>query len=243
MKNKSQLLIAEVENASDIEAIQAAFEKKLAAMGLDQALSVASVEFGDDDDILVQFEDREGEIYSVSFMYDEKEGAQAFPIADDSDKDIDDEETESSEVAFDLGAFNPVVMQRDGKEFVDLKDLSWLDEEVFMMILQAAGLPAMEVKIPGGGKYDAFGNFYKNESINEIFLTRIIGGKRVRVQAVRRLRKRRLTPKQRAGIRKAVAKRKRYKAQIARKRKRSLAVRQRMHIKSVHLPKGFRVRR
>lgn len=247
MKSKSQIVLDELESSPDqiqAEIIAGEFQKKLEATGLSSLVSVSSVEFGEDSDILVNFEDADGELYSLSFMYDEEEGPQAFPILDDSDKGLDDEDddAEPNEVAFDLGAFNPSIITHEKTQVVNLTDLSWLEPEILLLMLQGCGLEVLPADVPSYST-DAFGNFIKNESMNELFITRISHGKRVRVQAVRRLRKRRLTSKQRAGIRRAVMTRRREKTQIARSRTKSLAVRKRMHIKPVHLPKGFRVRR
>lgn len=77
------------------------------------------------------------------------------------------------------------------------------------------------------------------EEIEERSITVIRGGKKVRKKVIRKRRKKRLTAKRKASIRKAVRKKKAKKAQIQRKRKRSLNVRKRAKLK--RKPKNLRV--
>lgn len=223
----------------DSESIINAFDKKISDFGLEDQMSTVDVSFEDEGEIQVTFSDSDDELYSLLFSYDQKDGPQAFSIsAEDNDED------ESDELVADLDLYNPAVVATPSGSYMNLSDLSWMDADIFSSLMQIAGF---DVDLDDNGSpsktYDAFGNIYKNEDICEVYLTRVVGGKKVRVQAVRRVQKRRLTPKQRAGIRKAVAKRKREKNLINRHRAKSLAVRKRLHIKSSKLPKGFRVKR
>ena len=75
-------------------------------------------------------------------------------------------------------------------------------------------------------------------------VTVVRGGKRERLPVVRKRHRRRLTPKERAGIRKGVKTRRSKKSQSDRKRKRSLRVRKRLKLKKSNVDKKkFRVSR
>lgn len=232
----------------DPEIIIHAFEKKLHQFKLDDFVFVDNVEVGKDGDINITFLDEEGNPYVLVFSYDEKEGPQAFAITDDSDDKDDDKEDEesedqdSSQYEFDLAPLNPVIAQTPMGSYINLGDLSWLDCDTMLSLLNVAGLGIEGCKIPHP-KYDEFGNFLKNESIDEIYRTVVRAGKPVRINFLRRTRKRRLTAKQRAGIRRGVMKRKREKNQIQRNRRKSALVRKRRHLKPSHLPPGFKARR
>lgn len=252
MKKKAEVLLDQVTamyDPLDKDVIHTAFEKKLAEFNLSELIHIDSVDIGPEGDIVVTFGDASEDTYALLFTYDEKEGPQAFAINPDDDIDAEEDEEDSgedtdgdSELVSDLGAYNPSIIQTEFGPYINLGDLSWVDVSVMMTLLQIAGFCIDPVTFPSD-TYDAFGNIVRNESINEIIVTRVIGGKKVRVQAVRRIRKRRLTSKQRAGIRRAVQKRKREKNQIARHRNKSLAVRKRLHLRPSHLPKGYKVRR
>jgi hypothetical protein len=74
---------------------------------------------------------------------------------------------------------------------------------------------------------------------NEAFLTVIRGGKKVKKKLIRKKRRIRPNAKKRAGYKIAARKRKLHKAQSARKRKRSIAIRNRQHLKTK--PKNMRL--
>ena len=152
----------------DPEIIIHAFEKKLHQFKLDDIVFVDSVDVGKDGDINVTFLDEEGNPYVLVFSYDEKEGAQAFAITDDSDDKEDDKEDEESEdetgsqYEFDLASFNPVIAQTAMGSYINLGDLSWLDCDIMLSLLRIAGMHIEGIKVPMP-KYDEFGNFLKNE--------------------------------------------------------------------------------
>jgi hypothetical protein len=249
MKTKSEILIEEAEEGLyeplDADDIKVAFEKKLYDLDID--LAVSNIEIGEDGDIAVSLIDADKIPYTISFQYDEKDGPQAFVITDGlsvSDDEEEDEEADDddSETLFDLRHYNPAMVQTPVGTYINLCDLSWLTGELLGAMLMAAGI---EFEIPVITKTikDEYGQFISNESMDELFVNRVVHGKVKRVQAVRRVRKKRLTPKQKAGIRRAVMKRKREMRSIIRNRRKSIAVRKRRHLKTSHLPKNFRVRR
>jgi hypothetical protein len=96
----------------------------------------------------------------------------------------------------------------DEGEVVNLVDPSWLEESVFMAIL-SSDLEA---------------------ELEEKFQFVIRGGKKVKKKLVRNKRRKVLTAKQRAGIKKATRSRKAKKGQTARKRKISNKLRKRMKL-------------
>lgn len=77
------------------------------------------------------------------------------------------------------------------------------------------------------------------EPLAEAFLTVIRKGKRVKKMLKRKKRKKPLTGKRKMGVRRAVMKRKRTQRQALRKRRKSLAIRDRAHLK--HKPKNYKV--
>ena len=138
--------------------------------------------------------------FEVHFYVDSEGIPQALVFEED---DEDDYYTYSLE-----GIASKTVLGEADNEVVNLLEPAWLEESVLMDILS---------------------NDIETE-LEERFQFVIRGGKKVKKKLVRRLRRRPLTAKQKAGIRKAVAKRKSKKAQTARKRKISNKLRKRMKL-------------
>jgi hypothetical protein len=241
MKSKSKTFLEDLELALEplsSEIIKQAFQNMLARFNMDKSVYVDEVEVGSEGDISVNFLDSEGDSYELLFTYDEDDGAQAFAIDDSEDDDNDEDLT----IAADIGQLNPAIVQTQLGSYVNLGDLSWLDKDTFIDMLLMLDFP-LELEDEYKPKQDEFGNFLKTESITEIFRNIVKAGKRVRVSLVRRRRKKILTPAQRAGIRKAKIKRRRSMGKALRKRRKSLLVRKRLHLKAGHLPRGFKIRR
>lgn len=253
-KSISQTLLEDLESIVleplSSESIATAFEKKLAQFGLDKVLQVMGAEVGEDGDVSVELMDKDDNTYVLVFIYDEKEGPQGFVLSDKDEakkskkkkakkEENDDEDVE---LAFDLAPLNPSVVKTAFGDYMNMSDLSWLDQDTLMGMLMAAGCP-IGIAILPKAKQDEFGQFLRNESMDEAFRIIIKGGRKVRVPLVRRLRKKRLTPRQRMGLRKAAMKRKLHSAQAMRKRRKSLALRKRLHLKPGKVPRGFKLRR
>jgi len=206
-----------------------------------------------DEGIYVDFADMEGDVLSAFFTYDDEEGAHV--IVDDSDdesdfnenvkeffnmdmvqpqmipydqEDIDKEfEPEDDNVSLDtkevellvvdLSSIEPPLIEAMGETYINLTELSWMTDSVLLAILNADEIEDMEEE----PEFD-FG---------EAQTTVVRGGKKVRVVLVRRKRRKRLSPKQKAGIRKGVLKRRSQKGAIQRKRKKSLKLRKRLNIR------------
>lgn len=118
------------------------------------------------------------------------------------------DEDEEEDYVFSLDGIASKHKSDDG-EVVNLVDPSWLEESVFIDILTSD----------------------LESELEEATQFVIRGGKKVKKKLVRNKRRKILTPKQRAGIKKAVRSRKSKKGQTARKRKISNKLRKRMKLK------------
>ncbi len=96
---------------------------------------------------------------------------------------------------------------------INTNDFSWVDEETLFRILD-------------GENEEDF-----DDDFDEAFTYVIRDGKKVKKKLVRQKRRKRLTAKQKQGIRKGVRSRRAKKGQIARKRKKSLKIRGRKNLK------------
>ena len=210
------------------ESITDSFNKKLDPF----ELMIDEVDIGDDGDIIVNIQDAEGGVYSILFMYDIEDGPQALFITDD----------EEDQTIFSLDFLNPSIVTTFYGTYINLSDLSWLDEKTLLVLLKLAGLPMSLLVNLDTAKYDEFGQLLNPTSesleLNELFKTVVRKGKKIRVPLIRRVKKKRLTPRQKMGLRRGALKRKRKMAQAIRKRKKSVAVRNRQHIKKAKLPKS-----
>ena len=225
--------------------IKKAFAQKLEYLDI-EGVVVEDVDIEMDGDIVVSFSDSEGDEVAILFQVD---GDEIEAIV------LDDEEFEGEEdemLVIDLSPLNPSVYEVEslGLKYLNLTDLSWLNKSALVSLLQAGevGLdaddvdPSTQKKDPLGHKIDQDLGYYESLDERSVVVTR--GGKRVKLSVVRRKRRKRLTAKQRQGIRKSVLKRKAKKTQIQRKRKRSLNLRKRMGLKrqKAGFRKKFKVR-
>lgn len=228
-----------------VDRIEAAFDDLFYKLGIEGYFFFHDVEFGTDNDIIVSFTDEEENIYTLTFVNDIDEG----PCLLFDDSEGEDEEEEVTLVQ--LKQYNVPTIQTDAGDYVNVSDLSWMDGEILLDIIKLAGFPIEIVGEPSIVSYDEFGNLAQKvecltndkdylDGICEIFKVAIRGGRKVKLNLVRR-RKKRLTPKQKAGLRKAKVKRKRSMRKALVKRKKSLKLRKKAKIKSKHLPKGLRV--
>lgn len=211
------------------ESILKSFNLKLEKFGL----TIDEIDVGDKGDIIVNILTPDKEVYPILFMYDIMDGPQALFVSDEKD----DEQT-----VFSLDFLNPSIVTSFYGTYVNLSDLSWLDDKTLIVMLRLAGLPIdLLVKIDCI-KRDEFDQVLNPTcealELNELFKTVIRKGKKIRVPLIRRVKKKRLTARQRMGLKKAARSRKRKSAQIARKRKKSIAIRNRQHIKKTKLPKS-----
>lgn len=204
--------------------IQRAFNARISKLGL-EGVWVNEVETDIGGDALVTFVDEDNDSMEVLFTYDPDEGAIAVVLEEDEFDDVNDEE----DIDFvDLDALGPKLIDMGGEDpAIDLINLNWLSESALMAILN-------------------IGDFLDDDkdsdsTVDEASTVVVRGGKKVRLALVRRKRKKRLTPKQKAGFKKAARKRKAKSGQISRKRKKSLKLRKRSGLK-VNKNKRLKVR-
>lgn len=183
-------------------------------MSLDfEGVTVNDVEVEPSGDTIVSFVDEDKDEMVVLFSYDDEDGATAVILQEFDDGDSEDDNDEIEVEIIDLNPLEPKI--KDGK-FIDMVDLSWLNSSGLFAILNAG---------------DYFDDEDDNDDVSERSVFVVRGGKKVKLALVRRKRRKRLTPAQRAGVRKAVRKRKAKKGQINRSRKKSLKLRRRSKLK------------
>ena len=192
-----------------------AFNQRLEKLGIEGVhVSDVSVEYGGD--AVVTFRDEDNSEMDILFTYDEEEGAVAINL--DDRQDYFDDEADDIDLV-DLDPLEPKMLDYgDGNIGFDLLDLKWLNADAVIAIVNIGDF--LDVPDQEG-----------SENVSEAMTTVIRGGKRVRVPLVRRRRRKRLSSRQRAAIRKGVRTRKKKKAQISRKLKKSLKFRKRLGIK------------
>jgi hypothetical protein len=241
----------------DLTTAMTALSKRLTMLRID-GIQVDDMEADEDGNIVVTFTDYEDNSLDVVFNYG-PEGACAIIVGDGGD--VEDEDN----IVIDLDTLGVPLVDTKVGPYINLMELSWLSKATLETILTAGALLDKTVNIQQRSlTRDAVGNIiiaqsegYEydlesitlDESINEVlengeivevaYKTVVRGGKKVRRPLVRRMRKKRLTPKQRAGIKKASRTKKGSKSKA--KRKRSSMLRRRLHLHPVKARKGMRV--
>lgn len=196
----------EVERAS-AEEIKKAINKRMEDLEL-EGVKVDSVSLEIDGETLVTFVDDDNNEMVVLFSYNDEGAEVIFLDADDADKE--DAELEM----IDLDGLEPKIFKiNKDKSEIDLINNKWMTDGFFQALFDAGPVATSE------------------QLINEITTFVVRGGKKVKVNLVRRKRKRRLTPAQKAGIKRGARKRKQNKNAISRKRKKSLKLRKRSKLK------------
>jgi len=240
-------------NIPDSQAVKSSIENRINFLGI-EGVFVDEVEVDIDGDIIVTFVDEDDDEMDVVFAYDPEDGAIA--IIQDDDDDAEDS------LIVDLGGLAPSVTKTPFGTYLNLIDLSWMNKSAFLTLFQAGQLDndddddvedyednseesEDDERLP-----DPYGYIDTSESVEEneehidearkVYVVR--GGKKLKLAIVRKVRRKILTGKQKAGIRKAVMKRKAKKSVTSRKRKRSLRVRSRLKLKKPkNLAKGQKV--
>jgi len=241
----------------DAESVVHAFQNRLKYFNI-EGVKVAEVEVDFEGDVIVHFSDHDGDEMGLLFTVDPDEGVEALVLDDD-----DHEEGDATII--DLDPLTPPVIESPFGTYVNLTDLSWLNKSTLMSIFLAGDIGdddsvdlvrrnievdayGHKLSVPAESKDKDKGVEIEREDIEEDgeivesgFKVVVRGGKRIRLPIVRRKRKRRLTARQLAGVRKGALKRKQKKAQTSRKLKKSLKVRKRAGIKKQALKPGQRV--
>jgi hypothetical protein len=244
-------ILAKIEPISS-EKIKLSFQERLAELGFDEIM-VDDVEVDIDGSINITFVDSDNDELEVLFIYDEEEGPLAIPF------DGEDEFSEEEITIIDLDPLSPKVVKTKYGTFLDLVNLDWLNTTTVNAILSVGEIqgdePVSDIEPAAnnetnrvwhylyGFKEDMEGIDSEDDiTIDEARKISVIrGGKRVRLPVVRKIRRKIMTGKQKASIRRAVRKRKVKQARTNRKRKRSLKVRKRMGVKTVKLSKFQKV--
>lgn len=235
----------------DASGAKLSLNRKLVTLGI-QGIQIEEIEADEENNVVVTFSDFENNVLDVVFSYDE-DGASAIIVGDD--KDQDDEEN----IVVDLDPLGVPVVSTPFGFYINLLVLDWLSKSTLETIFIAGALLEPKASHSHYAK-DAFGNLLvapvesyefdlekieidskmSEGAIDEVIYKIVVrGGKKERRPLVRRLRKKRLSPKQRAGLRKASRTRKSAKSKM--KRKLSLKVRKRLHLKPQKMRKGMRV--
>lgn len=218
------------------EAVKSGLEKRLAGLGI-EGISVDSVECAGGD-CIVDFVSADGDVLTVVFGYDDEEG-EAYAVVYDGEEGDDGES-----VVIDLDPLAPGVIKAKDGVYLDLVAPMWLNKTSLLALLDAGEFADMEDRselATVAQHYDEFGHILPNpvESLEEAFKVVIRGGQRVKLPVIRRRRKKRLSSKQRAGLRRAALTRKSPASKM--KRRKSLMLRKRMKLKKGGLPKGMKV--
>lgn len=236
----------------NVETAKVSLTKKLAMFGMEN-IDIESIEADEEGNIKVVFVDCEDNSLEVLFSYNDEDGACAIIVDPDGGKDEDD-------VLVDLGPLGVSFISTPHGSYIDLMNLEWLNKSTMETILTAGALldkksSATNVKkdaygnlmvIPAEGysydldKIEVENSINEGEEIVEVAYRVVVrGGKKVRRPIVRRKRRRRLSAKQRAGIRKSSRTRKTGKSKL--KRRKSALLRKRLHLKPMKSRRGFRV--
>lgn len=235
----------------DPEAIRKAFESRIKKFKIEDVI-VGDVEVDFEGNITVEFIDLEGDFIEVLFVHDEDEGSLAIVLDDD-----DDDESDAELVIIDLDALAPPIRKSVFGNYLDVSQLDWMNKTALDAILIAGDIGMDdddeeddEIEVDQTGFDNNFLRALENskpilygtrEDMNELMKTVIRGGKKVRLPVVRKIKRKRLSAKQKAGFRKAARKRKTKSSSTKRKLKKSLKVRKRSGIKKQKLGKFRKV--
>ena len=106
--------------ASDIED---AFKERFASFGFEVGVE-ATIDL--DEGPLVTFIDSEGDEVTILFYICDERGPVASVVSSDDEQ-----------IEVELDSFGPPVVEMDGRSFIDLTDLSWMNKSVVLTLLQA----------------------------------------------------------------------------------------------------------
>jgi len=230
------------------EIIKDALMQKLEEFGFD-GVEVSEVEVHEDGNIIVEFEDFEGDEMTVLFGIDEVEGSYALIVTDDMEDELFDFE-DKDVLEVDLSPLSPLEVDTPLGKYINLVDLSWMNKSTLSALLSVGDIDA---EIEGGDEQeDPMGDeegeeeagdeeVGDEEDVGELFKVVVRGLKKIKLPLIRKKRRKILTSKQRAGLKRAVIARKRVASKSARKRQKSLKLRKSLGVKRTGTPKGYKV--
>jgi hypothetical protein len=163
----------------DCDGIQKEFELKLKTLKLDAEIIVSDVDADLDGNVYVSISTPEMEDSVEVAFSAEDTGVQAMVSSG------------TNAIVIDLSAMNVSVVHTDFGVYPNILDLSWLNKNVLLTILNAAGLFAPDDCAPQG--QDAFGNLVQVPAV-EAVVTR--GGKPQRLPIVREMKPSALSSRQ-----------------------------------------------
>lgn len=169
-----------------VDEIRDALSAKLDELDIENVF-IEDVEYDIENEVItVEFCDESNDCVTVQFGFDENELPYALVIADE----------DNDSIVIDLSPLNPTVDEGDTHTyFLDLVDTDWLNFSTFKTILTAGNIMANESNIP------------EMTEMTEVLYQKVVrtnaAGKQVVVKIPVRLRKKKLTPKQKAALVKA----------------------------------------
>lgn len=232
----------------DPDTIRQEFERLFKKFDMEE-IGVEDIEVDYDGNVTVTFFDDDSEL-DIIFTYDDDDGCIA--IIDDGDEDTD-------YVVVDFDPMNPAVLKTPFGMYIDMTNLRWVNKSFLTAILTAGDMELDDdddsylVSSDDMAQQKNFDRLYHEitqddidaymaeDYISEVKKRVIRGGKAVRLSVVRKKRRKRITGKQKAALRKAARKRKMKGSQIQRKRKKSLKLRKRLGLKKSKLGKHRKV--
>lgn len=253
-KDPAEHKIAEMLSNSvpiDPETVSDEFNKLLSKFDIDN-VKVDDVDIDYEGNITITFVSGNDEM-TVIFCWDEDDGAIA--LIDDGDEDTD-------YTMVDFDAMNPALIKTPFGTYVDLANARWINKSLMVAILTAGDFELEDSDgdalisskdFDGQKNFDVLYQEISNDDVDAYMFDsgegliseakkRVIrGGKAVKLAIVRKKRRKRVTGKQKAALKRAGRKRKMKKSSIKRKLKKSLKLRKRLGIKKKSLGKFRKV--
>jgi len=245
-ESRASKLLEEMDDSGfsliDPEEIKKEFRQKIKNFGI-EGVNVEDVTVDMENDIIVNFSDDEGDELLAIFQHNEEE---AWVLIVDDEEEAENEEGEA--IIVDLSPLPFALRDTPIGKYLELATLEWMNKSTLVSILRAGEIGYDKQIKDYSNSYDAYGNrvvapaeakvseedlkkHLQESGVDELKRTVVRGGKRVKLPVVIKKKKKKLTGKQKAGIRKGARKRKAKKAQIQRKRKKSLKKRKQMGLK------------
>jgi hypothetical protein len=204
----------------DSSTIHKAMEDKIHELGF-EGVFVDKVIVDPDGDVIIAFSDDDNDRMEVLFGYDDDEGA--FAMLFDDDEDLSAENAEV--IIVDLDTLIPPTYENEfGAKALDMKNLSWLNKSALHAVFKAGDIGAdneaetTSEREPEEPEEDVYGNPIPEESweheqvkdgeevVQEVFRKVVRGGAVIKLPVLRKKRKKILSPRQKAALRKATMK-------------------------------------
>jgi hypothetical protein len=196
--------------------VLSAFGNQLRKLGYGDTVFVTDVDFDLDGDVLVTFEDTDGDFIDVIFACDldemVEEDCYAMVVGDEEDEE---------QTIIDLDPMQPGVLEGTFAHWIDLTDLSWLSKSVLGALLEVGDVGVKEANKTIEDNKEEILEFRRVKTAKKKRVVR--GGKVRKLPVFKTTGRRRLSAKKKAALRKA--RRKAHTGGAKRKRKRALKIR------------------